>query len=126
MQAVVPLMREQGAGSIINVSSGIIFSPLPETGAYNSSKAALAMLSRVARVELAEAGIAVSVMYPFITATEFIDSIKAGKEPAKALEAGTTAMSDTPEEVAETILDLIRTGDERADLVPERFGGTKA
>ncbi|GAA1778841.1 hypothetical protein [Streptomonospora arabica] len=29
-----------------------------------------------------------------------------------------------PEWVAEVILDLIRTGAERADLVPARFGGT--
>ncbi len=124
MQAVVPLMRKQGVGSIVNVSSGITFAPLPETAAYNSSKAALTMLSSVARVELAGAGIAVSTMFPFITATEFIDSIKAGKESAKALESSTTGVSHKPEQVAEKILHLIRTGDERADLVPEQFGGT--
>lgn len=123
MQAVVPLMRKRGAGSIVNVSSGITFVPLPNTGAYSSSKAALTMLSSVARVELAGAGIAVSTMYPFITATGFIDSIKAGKESAKELESG-IKVAHKPEQVAEKILDLIRTGDERADLVPEQLGGT--
>ena len=124
MQAVVPLMRQQGVGSIVNVSSGITFAPIPNTAAYNSSKAALNMLSNIARGELAQAGIAVSTLYPFITATDFIDSIKAGKESAKQLEASTGLVSSTPDEVAEKILHLVRTGEERADLVPERFGGT--
>ena len=124
MQAVVPLMRRQGAGAIVNVSSGITFAPLPGTGAYSGSKAALSMLSSVARVELADAGIAVSTMYPFVTATEFVDSVKAGRDAAKDLESGTNAARQKPEQVAEKILDLIRTGAERADLVPERLGGT--
>lgn len=124
MQAVVPLMRKQGAGSIVNVSSGITFVPIPNTSAYNSSKCALNMLSSIARGELAQAGIAVSTMYPSITATEFIDSIKAGKQSAQELEAGSGLERNTPEQVAEKILYLVRTGDERADLVPERFGGT--
>lgn len=124
MQAVLPAMRKQGGGSIVNVSSGITFAPLPNTGAYNSSKSGLNMLSNVARGELAGAGIAVSTFYPFITATEFIDSIKAGKEEAKALESGVTSVSHRPELVAEKILHLVSTGEERADLVPEQFGGT--
>ena len=124
MQAVIPLMKTQGGGSIVNVSSGIIFTPLPNTGAYNSSKAALATLSNIARAELADAGIAVSTMYPFITKSGFIDSLKAGSEQAKQMEAGVANYRHTPQQVAEKILDLIRTGDERADLVPEQFGGT--
>lgn len=40
MQAVIPVMRKQGAGSIVNVSSGITFSALPGTGAYPASKPA--------------------------------------------------------------------------------------
>lgn len=124
MQAVLPLMRKQGAGSIVNVSSGITFAPIPNTGAYNSSKAALNMLSNIARGELAQAGIAVSTMYPSITATDFVDSIRAGKESAKALEANSGLERNTPEQVAEKILYLVKTGDERADLVPVHFGGT--
>lgn len=123
MQYVIPLMREQGGGSIVNVSSGITFAPLPNTGAYNSSKAGLNMLSNVARGELAGAGIAVSTMYPFITKTSFIDSIKAGKESAIQLETASGAGHD-PAEVAKAILHLVATGEERADLVPTRFGGT--
>ena len=124
MQAVLPLMRKQGSGSIVNVSSGVTLAPYPNSGAYSSSKAALNMLSGVARVELAGAGIAVSTVYPFITSTEFIDSVKAGKQLAKELGSSTAAIAHKPAQVAAEILDLIRTGDERVDLVPEQFGGT--
>jgi len=124
MQAVLPFMREQGAGSIVNVSSGIAFSALPGSGAYGSSKAALAKLSGVARTELASAGIVVSTMYPFITATEFLKSLQTGHEMASKLEASHGPQPHKPERVAEAILNLIRTGAEQADLVPERFGGT--
>ena len=124
MQAVLPIMRTQGAGSIVNVGSGISFSALPGSGAYAASKAGLAKLSAVARAELADTGIAVSTMFPFITATEFLDSIRAGHEAAHELESSHAPQPQPPEQVAEAILELIRTGAEQADLVPERFGGT--
>jgi len=124
IQAVLPHMVHQGSGSIVNISSGITFAPLPCTAAYNSSKAALNMLSSVARGELASKNIAVSTMYPSITNTEFVDAIKAGKEAAEAVAVHSGLDIHEPEEVAAKILDLIRTGDERADTVPPAFGGT--
>jgi NADP-dependent 3-hydroxy acid dehydrogenase YdfG len=124
MQAVIPIMRRQGAGAIVNVGSGISFGALPETGAYSAAKAGLAKLSQVARVELADAGIAVSTLYPFITATEFLESIRGSNDSASRLERSHAPQPQTPEQVAEVILDLIRTGAERADLVPEQLGGS--
>lgn len=124
MQAVLPIMRKQGVGSIVNVSSGTILSVIPGTGAYSASKAGLATLSAVARAEPASTGIAVSTMYPFITATEFLESIRADHESAARLESSNSLQPQKPDQVAEAILDLIRTGAERADLVPEQYGGT--
>lgn len=124
MQAVIPHMRAQGGGSIVNVSSGITFFPRPHSGAYNSSKTGLNMLSSVARAELAEEGIVVSTMLPFVTATEFNDALKAGREAAKEEAAASASFAHTPDRVAQKILDLIRSGNERADLVPQRFGGS--
>jgi NADP-dependent 3-hydroxy acid dehydrogenase YdfG len=125
MQAVIPVMRKQGAGSIVNVSSGITLSVIPGTGAYASSKAGLDQLSAVARADLASAGIVVSTMYPFITATEFLASVRAGHDAAAHLETSHGPQPQRPEQVAEAILDLIKTGAERADLVPEQFGGSR-
>jgi hypothetical protein len=61
---------------------------------------------------------------PFVTATEFIESIRAGREAAERLESSHAPQPHAPEQVAEAILDLVRTGAEQADLVPEEFGGS--
>lgn len=82
------------------------------------------MLSAVARAELASVGIVVSTMYPFITATEFLGSMRADHAAVSRSESSHALQPQTPEQVAEVILDLIRTGAERADLVPEQFGGS--
>lgn len=122
MQAVLPVMRQQGSGAIVNVSSGTTFADVPGTGGYVASKIALERLSAIARNELEGTGIVVSTMIPFATSTEFFDSIKAGREDAEAMTAG--ADFDAPERVAEAILELVKSGDARADRVPTAFGGS--
>ncbi|MFJ6181834.1 SDR family oxidoreductase [Streptomyces sp. NPDC092295] len=124
MQTVLPVMRQQGAGAIINVSSGITWSTLPGSGAYAASKAALQKLSAIARAEVAEAGIVVSLMYPSITETEFVGALRGSVEDALKMEASSGLRPQPPEDVADAILGLIRSGAEQADLVPEEFGGT--
>jgi short-subunit dehydrogenase len=116
-------MRRQGAGSIINVSSGTTFADVPGTGGYVASKIALERLSAIARNELDGTGIAVSAFIPFATSTEFLTSIRAGRADAEAMTAG--ADFDTPEQVAAAILQLITSGEPRADLVPAAYGGTR-
>jgi short-subunit dehydrogenase len=71
MQQVVPIMKKQGEGSILNISSGTALMHLPNMGAYAAIKAALAHLSLTAREELKRFNINVSVIYPYITSTEF-------------------------------------------------------
>ena len=124
MQAVIPYMRSQGAGSIVNVSSGATLATYPGSAAYTSSKSALNMLSSVARLELADAGIVVSIMHPSITATEFYGSVKSGLASAKAQEAETESFAQPPKLVAEIILGLVRSGEAQADLVPKEYGGS--
>ena len=71
MQAVVPKMKEQGGGIIINISSNVSKMALPGIGAYASTKYALNGLSFTARNELAADNIRVIVFYPGLTATDF-------------------------------------------------------
>ncbi len=71
MQQVIPIMRDQGGGSIINVSSGTALMYLPYMGAYSSLKRALVGISLTAREELEDDNIVVSVVYPYITLTNF-------------------------------------------------------
>jgi NADP-dependent 3-hydroxy acid dehydrogenase YdfG len=123
MQAVLPVMRRQQAGSIVNVSSGTTFADVPGTGGYVASKIALERLSAIARNELEGTGIRVSTIIPFATSTEFLGSIRAGRAEAEAMTAG--ARFDSPEQVADAILQLVRSGAPQADLVPVAYGGTR-
>jgi short-subunit dehydrogenase len=71
MQQVIPIMRKQGEGAIINISSGTALMYLPNTACYSSLKRALAHMSLVAREELGNDNIKVSVVYPYVTDTDF-------------------------------------------------------
>ena len=119
MQAVIPIMRRQGAGSIVNVSSGTTRMILPGSAGYSSSKAALDYLSLAAHAELAGDKIAVSVIYPYITDTDLErNAIGAGEE---SLSGGTPPglpPADSPEKVARAIVSLIESGETELSLLP--------
>lgn len=70
MRAVVPLMRRQGAGTIVNITSTLGFVAMPGTAAYNAAKAAVVMLSDTLRAELHPDGIEVRLFAPPHTSTE--------------------------------------------------------
>jgi short-subunit dehydrogenase len=71
MQAVIPIMKKQGGGMIVNISSGTALMYLPNMGGYSSLKRALGGISLTAREELKKDNIIVSVFYPYITLTDF-------------------------------------------------------
>jgi NADP-dependent 3-hydroxy acid dehydrogenase YdfG len=107
MQAVLPFMRAQSNGAIVNVSSATSLRVFPGIGGYAATKAALNMLSQVARLELAAAGVTVSVVYPSITTTEFHERLRAGH-----LSSGARHIPPDPPELAATaIVFAIRTGE---------------
>lgn len=60
----IPIMRRQGHGRIINVSSILGFVSMPLRGAYNASKYAVEGLSDTLRLELKNANISVSCIQP--------------------------------------------------------------
>lgn len=57
VQAVLPQMRKQGSGSIVNISTMATRRPMPGEGGYAMAKAALAQLTRHMAVELGGTGI---------------------------------------------------------------------
>jgi NAD(P)-dependent dehydrogenase (short-subunit alcohol dehydrogenase family) len=120
MQAVIPIMRRQGAGTIVNVSSGTTRMILTGSAGYSSSKAALNHLSLVAREELAPDGIVVSLIYPYITATDLEKNAIGADESSMAGPPPGIPPADPPEKVAEAILELIESGEAELSLVPRR------
>ena len=108
MQSVIPVMRAQGGGSIININSGTSFMTIPKYSVYTSSKRALLGFSLTARAELEKDHIAVSEIYPFITATNF------GKNrmgnPAGGGPSANYAEGDKPEFIADLILRAVEEG----------------
>jgi short-subunit dehydrogenase len=109
MQAVIPIFRRQGGGSIVNVNSGTAFMTIPQYSVYSSSKRALLGFSLAARAELAGDDIVVSEVYPFITATNFGKN-RMGK-PTGGGPSSNYAAGDTPEFVAEIIVKAIEEGE---------------
>ncbi|MEJ2655097.1 MAG: SDR family oxidoreductase [Acidihalobacter sp.] len=61
---IIPIMRRQGHGRIVNNSSVLGLVALPFRGAYNTSKFALEGLSDTLRLELHGSGISVSLIEP--------------------------------------------------------------
>ena len=115
MQAVIPIMRSQGSGSIVNVSSGTTKMILTGSAGYSSSKAALNHLSLIAREELAPDGIAVSVIYPYITDTDLERNAIGGDPDWDGTLSPGIPPADPPEKVAEAILSLIESGEAEAE-----------
>jgi short-subunit dehydrogenase len=118
MKEVIPIMRRQGGGTIINISSGTALMYLPNNGGYSSLKRALAHISLTAREELRNDNIVISVVYPYMTLTDFEkNTIKdSSLVQAEEQQASIPFPPDTAEYVAQKILDGIASGE--AEIFP--------
>lgn len=72
---VIPIMRRQGSGRIINISSILGVISMPFRGAYNASKYAVEGLSDTLRLELKSSGIQVITIEPGPIESRFRDSV---------------------------------------------------
>ncbi|MRW87523.1 SDR family NAD(P)-dependent oxidoreductase [Pseudoduganella sp. FT26W] len=68
-QAVLPQMRQQGSGKIINLSSVLGFLPAPYMGLYSASKHAVEGLSESLDHEVRQFGVRVILVEPYYTRT---------------------------------------------------------
>jgi short-subunit dehydrogenase len=83
MQKVVPIMRQQGGGAIINVSSVAGHIPLPFHAAYSATKFALNAIGKGARVELKKDGIHILTVCPGYVQTAFSQNAMRGNDLKK-------------------------------------------
>lgn len=113
-RAVVPQMRQQGAGRIINIGSVLGFLPVPYMALYSATKHAVAAYSEALDHELRTQGIRVSVVEPSYINTPFDANLMKPDAPLavyreicagverRVKEVMTSA--DGPEVVAEMVL----------------------
>src|SRR5438270_11671506 len=69
-RAVVPVMREQGGGRIVNISSGTPFRGVPFLLHYVTSKGAIVAFTRALAKELGKDNVLVNCVAPGFTMTE--------------------------------------------------------
>jgi short-subunit dehydrogenase len=75
IQAVLPHMRQQGAGQIVNIGSILSVVVAPRNGVYSASKFALQAMSDTLRIELHGTGIEIISVLPAYTDTPFFEKM---------------------------------------------------
>jgi short-subunit dehydrogenase len=102
MQAVIPVMSQQGSGTIINVSSVAGHLPLPFHAVYSATKFAMNAIGKGARIELKSSGINVMTVCPGYVRTEFGANAIKGQEQKQV--RPTQARGISGERVAKAVL----------------------
>jgi NAD(P)-dependent dehydrogenase (short-subunit alcohol dehydrogenase family) len=74
-RAIIPHLRKQGSGKIIQLSGGGATAPLPRISAYAASKAAVVRLVETLAVELLPAAIDVNAIAPGALNTRMLDEV---------------------------------------------------
>lgn len=97
LRAAIPVMRAQGAGTIITVSSGAARAALEGWSSYCAGKAGALMLTQAAHLEEGPHGIRVLGLSPGTVATEMQVKIKAsGINPVSQLDPAVHIPADWP------------------------------
>ncbi|HXZ79201.1 MAG TPA: SDR family NAD(P)-dependent oxidoreductase [Terriglobales bacterium] len=117
MQAATPVMKRQGGGTIINISSVAGHIPLPFQAAYSATKFAMNAIGKAARVELLGTGVHVLTVCPGYIATNFRANKIPGRDPRQLDDRRRGASAET---VARDILNGYLHG-KREVFTPHRY-----
>src|SRR6266404_7560865 len=118
VKSVLPIMRKQRSGYIINIGSVAGFAGVPGWSVYSATKAAIAAFSEVLALDIKEFGIKVTVVEPsgfrtgFLTKNSLaytesnIDGYLAVKETQKRYLAGDGKQPGDPEKASAIFIEL--------------------
>src|ERR1051325_11551010 len=102
MQAVVPIMRRQGGGDIVNISSVSGHISTPYMSGYAATKHAMNAIGKAARMELLRHNINVLTVCPGYIATDFVKNMVKGKHSERV--GSSVKYAVTPDVVADATL----------------------
>jgi NAD(P)-dependent dehydrogenase (short-subunit alcohol dehydrogenase family) len=105
-----PAMLERGHGHVVNVSSGLAYTPRATEPAYVTTKAGVLALSRCLRADWGRSGVGVSAVCPGVIDTPIIDATRFLGDQAATAEKTRTwfARGHPPELVAADVIVAIR------------------
>lgn len=86
VQAIVPGMKKEGYGRIINIVSTSVYQPIPNLGVSNTTRGAIAGWSKTLSMELAPFGITVNNILPGSTDTERLRSLLQGNADRQGMD----------------------------------------
>ena len=107
IQAAVPALKAAGDGVIVNVASVLGHRPLPHTGIYAASKAAVMQITKAAAIELAREGIRVNALAPGYVITDLNREFLASEAGVKLQKRTALHRFATPEELMPALLFLL-------------------
>lgn len=113
-QEVLPIMRRQGSGTVVNMSSVMGRKAIARFGSYGLVMHAISGFSDALRQELAGTNIKVSVIYPALTATALLEKVAETDMPP-AFRHLTPLSAD---DVARAVVTAVRRGKRRLVLPP--------
>ena len=102
IQAVVPIMRQQGGGDIVNISSVSGHISTPYMSGYAATKHAMNAIGKAARMELLRHNINVLTVCPGYIATDFVKNMVKGKHSERV--GSSVKYAVTPDVVADATL----------------------
>jgi len=120
-RAVLPAMKRQRSGLLLQVSSGAGRLVIPGMGLYCASKFAMEALAEVYRYELASQGIDSVIIEPGAYATPIMAKLEKGEDQSRKVGYGDTAQVPenikakigssraNPQEIADAVLQIIET-----------------
>ena len=129
-QAVIPVMRKQKSGHIIQVSSALGLLAFPTLGLYSASKFAVEGISEALAAEVSGFGIKVSILEPNGFTTDFATTSGMQSKPLafydevrEGLAAGNKAEDwGVPEATAQAVLKLVDAENPPLRLILGRVG----